>query len=234
MKVSVIIPSYNQSQYLNSAISSALDQGIIIPEVIVVDDGSQDNSLAIAKSYENVGVKVISQVNKGLPSARNTGIMNATGDFCLFLDADDMLLENAIKRIGEVAEETGADIVSPSLKCFGLAQDEIILMPNPTIEDFKVANRVGYCSAVKRNVLLEVGGYSPRMWCGWEDFHLWFNLLLRGKKLVTIQEILWLYRTKEHSMIHEANKHASELWGQIGKDFPQLNINVAPNTPLPK
>ena len=232
--ISCIIPSYNQSQYLNSAISSALDQTVQAHEIICVDDGSTDNSLAISQSYEDLGVKVISQVNKGLPSARNTGIMNATGDYLFFLDSDDMLLENAIERITEVAEQTNADVISPSFKCFGLAQDEIILMENPTIEDFKVGNRIGYCSAIKREALLEVGGYSPKMWCGWEDFHLTFNLLLRGKTVKTIQEVLWLYRVKENSMIHEANKHADELWGQIGKDFPQLNLQLGLKTPLPK
>jgi glycosyltransferase involved in cell wall biosynthesis len=234
MKISIIIPSFNQQQYLASAISSALEQSVKAYEIIVVDDGSTDNSLAIAKSFEKDGVKVISQTNRGLPSARNTGIMNATGDYVLPLDADDMLLENAIEKITKMAEETNADIISPSFKCFGIVQNEIILMADPKIEDFKVGNRVGYCSAIKREVLLEVGGYSPKMWCGWEDMHLTFNLLLRGKKLITIPEVLWLYRTKEHSMIHEANKHATELWGQISKDFPELNIITNVNTPLPK
>jgi len=234
IKISCIIPSYNQAQYLASSINSALDQKVKAHEIIVVDDGSTDNSLALARSFEVLGVKVISQVNKGLSSARNTGIMNATGDYILPLDADDMLLENAIERIMEVVEKTNADIISPSLKCFGMSQDSITLMENPTIADFKVANRVGYCSAVKKEALLEVGGYSSKMWVGWEDYHLWFDLLLRGKKIVTIPEVLWLYRVKEYSMIHEANKHADELWGQISKDFPQLNIQVAVKTPLPQ
>src|SRR3990167_10854 len=112
--ISCIIPSYNQSQYLNSAISSALDQTVKAHEIICVDDGSADNSLAVAQSYEDLGVKVISQTNRGLPSARNSGIAVATGDFILPLDADDMLLENAIEKITEVAEQTNADIISPS------------------------------------------------------------------------------------------------------------------------
>lgn len=222
MKISIVIASYNQSQYLDGAILSALGQTVKAHEIIIVDDGSTDNSLKQARMYESAGVKVISQVNKGLPAARNTGIMNATGDYILPLDADDMLLESAIERITKVIEETNADIVSPSLKCFGSAQQEIILMQNPTIEDFKVANRVGYCSAIKREVLLEVGGYSPRMFWGYEDFHLWFDLLSRGKKLVTIQEVLILYRVKERSMIHEAQAHHVELMTQIAMDFPKI------------
>ena len=233
MKISICIPSYNQSQYLNSAISSALDQTVKAHEVIVVDDGSTDNSLAIAKSYE--GVKVISQTNRGLPSARNTGILNATGEFCLFLDADDMLLEKAVERITEVAEKTNADIISPSLKCFGLAQDEIILMENPTIEDFKIANRIGYMSCFRKTALLEVGGYSPRMTWGAEDYHLTINLLNRGYKLVTIPEVLWLYRVKENSMWKETQNHKEEFMKQIAKDFPQIFPKVGEmKTSLPK
>ena len=220
IKISIVIPSFNQSQYLGSAISSALEQSVQTHEIICVDDGSNDNSLELAKSFE--GVKVISQVNKGLSSARNTGIMNATGEFCLFLDADDILLENAIERITQVIEQTGADVVSPSFKCFGMAQDEIILMENPTIEDFKVANRVPYASAIRRSKLLEIGGYSPRMQQGWEDYHLFFNLLSRGATIKTIPEVLFLYRVKETSMYKESVKYEKELWSQIKKDFPKL------------
>ena len=235
MKISIIIPLFNQAQYVASTISSVLDQSKKPHEIIVVNDGSTDDSLEIAKSFENQGVKVISQTNRGLPSARNTGIMNATGDYILPLDADDMLLENAIERIAQVAQDTNADIISPSFKCFGIAQDEIILMSNPKIEDFKTGNRVGYCSAVKRDVLLEAGGYSSKMWCGYEDLALWFDLLSRGKKLITIPEVLWLYRTKPNSMIDDAKKHHVELMTQIAKDFPDIFPEVVIiNTPLPK
>src|SRR3990167_2888452 len=84
-KISVIIPSYNQASYLPDAIESVLTQKVAPHEIIVVDDGSTDGSLEIARKY---AVKVIVQVNKGLPSARNTGIMNATGDYILPLDAE--------------------------------------------------------------------------------------------------------------------------------------------------
>ena len=215
MIFSIIIPSYNQAEYLPYAIESALIQPH--SEVIVVDDGSTDGSLEIAKGYK--GVKVISQVNKGLASARNTGIMNAKGSWILPLDADDILLDNCIEKIIEAIAETKADIVSPSFKTFGVSGEEVILMANPKLEDFKTGNRVGYCSAIRKRALLAVGGYSPRMTWGAEDYHLWFNLLTRGYKLVTIPEVLWLYRTKEESMWTETAKHQDEFMAQIRKDF---------------
>ena len=216
-KISVLIPCYEQAQYLQDAIESVLKQTIKPHEIIVISDGSPDNTSEIVKQYP---VKYIEQVNKGLPSARNTGIMNATGDWILPLDADDMMTENCIERVSKFIETTGADIIAPSFKEFGVRDNTIILMENPTFEDFMSANRIGYFSAIRKDALLEIGGYSPKMLWGWEDYHLWFDLLSRGKKIFTIPEVLILYRVKENSMINESNKHASELWTQIDKDFP--------------
>lgn len=216
MRTTIVIPSYNQAEYLPDAIESALSQTVRC-EVIVVDDGSTDNSADIAKNYP---VKLVQQVNKGLSSARNTGIMNATGDYILPLDADDILNEDCVEKLMAVAERTEADIVSPSFKTFGMENSLVILMPAPTLEDFRTANRVGYCSLMKRSVLLEVGGYSPRMVWGYEDYALWHDLLRRGKRLVTVPDILWLYRTKPESMITTAKEHHDELMAQINKDCP--------------
>lgn len=210
MTVSIIIPSYNQQYFLADAIESALAQNC---EVIVVDDGSTDKSLEIAKRFP---VKVISQVNKGLASARNTGIMNATGEWILPLDADDILLDGCV----ETLLKYDADIIAPSFKSFGVENVETILMDNPTLEDFKSGNRIPYFSLIRKSKLLEIGGYSPKMIWGYEDYHLWFNLLTRGATIKTVPEILVLYRTKEHSMIHDAKAHHEELMKQIRVDFP--------------
>ena len=221
--ISVVIASYNQQEFLPDAIESALAQKnpYLNVEVIVVDDGSTDHSLEIARSYEPK-INIVSQVNKGLASARNTGIMNAKGNYILFLDSDDILMEGAILKIQQTIKATNADIIAPSFKCFGKAQDTIILMSNPTIEDFKIANRIGYCQAIKREALLEVGGYNPKMVWGAEDYDLTFNLLKIGKKLVTIPEVLWLYRIKENSMWTETAKHQEEFMKQIKLNHPEI------------
>lgn len=237
MTITIGIPSYQQAEYLMDAIESALTQTIPC-EVIVVDDGSTDDSLKIAQEYKvspmalvkddrltqygsERRLKVISQVNKGLASARNTIIMNMTGEYLLPLDADDILKENAVERILEVIQETDADIVAPSFKTFGTTNQEVILGP-ANVFDFLEANRIGYFSAIRKSKLLEIGGYSPRMTFGWEDWALWINLLDRGAKLVTMKDVLVGYRTKEVSMITEANKHADELTAQMRKDFAHL------------
>lgn len=220
--ISIIIASYNQQEYLTEAIESALDQTVKPLEIIIVDDGSTDNSLKIARSYS--GVKVISQVNKGLASARNTGIMNAKGDYILPLDADDILKEDCIEKMILCIQRTNADIVAPSFKTFGVANTELILSKEITFKHFAQANLIGYFSAIRRSKLLEIGGYSPRMCWGYEDYHLWIDLLKRGSKLAVLEDVLVLYRTKPQSMIHTAQAHHKELMDQIKFDHPELYV----------
>ena len=227
-EISIVIPSFNQSEYLEDAIESCYNQSLPACEILVVDDGSSDDSLDVARRYEfkefpgvESPVRVISQVNKGLPSARNTGIMNAKGDYIQFLDADDMLMENAIARITQEINQTNGDIIAPSFKEFGKSERDVILT-GFTMDDLKLANRIGYFSCVRKSALLEVGGFSPRMKFGFEDWHIWFDLFRRGKTIAVIQEILVKYRVKEKSMLYEANQHSEELYAQIKKDFPNL------------
>lgn len=222
--ITISISSYNQAEWLPDAIESALNQ-TVPSDVIVVDDGSTDNSLEIARRYP---VKVISQVNKGLSSARNTGIMNSFDnpnydmdfslDYILFLDSDDILLPNCIEVMEKAIKETHADIIAPSFKNFGIHNHEIILQLS-SLQDFMTANRIGYFSAIRKSKLLEIGGYSPRMTWGWEDWHLWHNLLNRGATLHVLKDVLVLYRTKLNSMLTTANEHAQELASQINRDF---------------
>ncbi len=216
--MTLIIPCYNQAEFLPDAIESALDQTLPFQEIIVINDGSTDSTAKVAAQYP---VKVINQVNKGLASARNTGIMNSTSEYIVFLDADDILMETASQKIQDKIEETHADIIMWDFKEFGI-RNERLYLGVPTLEDMKTANRMAYCSAFKRSKLLEVGGYSPRMTYGYEDYHLSFDLMKRGATIAHIPEVLFLYRTKAESMITDAIRHDEELLGQIVKDHKEI------------
>jgi len=95
--VSVIIPLYNSEKYIGECIKSVLTQTWPSVEIIVIDDGSTDNSLSVAKTFESQNVKVISQQNRGASAARNKGLSAANGSYIQFLDADDLLSENKIE-----------------------------------------------------------------------------------------------------------------------------------------
>jgi glycosyltransferase involved in cell wall biosynthesis len=106
--VTIVIPCFNYSQYLGRAIESVQAQQYSPFEIVVVDDGSTDNSAAIA---ETAGVRLIRQANSGLGAARNTGLAAARGEFVVFLDADDELLPDAL------ASGVAALQAQPTISC---------------------------------------------------------------------------------------------------------------------
>lgn len=96
MKVSILIPAYNNVKYLKQTIQSALDQTCDSKEIIVVDDGSTDGSLEVARSFEAHGVRVFSQSNGGACKARNRAFAESTGEFIQYLDGDDLISPDKI------------------------------------------------------------------------------------------------------------------------------------------
>ena len=94
--VSILIPAYNAEKWISHTINSALSQTWKNKEIIIVDDGSCDNTFEIAKKFESDNVKVVSQENKGASSARNTAISYAQGSYIQWLDADDLLAPDKI------------------------------------------------------------------------------------------------------------------------------------------
>jgi len=115
MKLSVIIPIYNVEKYIKKCIESLINNDLDSTEyeIIVIDDESPDNSLKIAEEmaqqYSNI--TIISQLNKGLGGARNTGISAAKGDFLLFLDSDDWYLEHSLQQLLAIAIENQIEIL---------------------------------------------------------------------------------------------------------------------------
>ncbi|MVN20622.1 glycosyltransferase family 2 protein [Mucilaginibacter arboris] len=96
--VSIIIPVYNAQKYIAETITSAIKQTWENKEILIIDDGSEDASFSIAKSYESKTIKVFLQAKQGASAARNKGIKEAKGDYIQFLDADDLLEETKIEQ----------------------------------------------------------------------------------------------------------------------------------------
>ena len=115
-KVSVIVPVYNSEVYLPMCIESILAQSYKNIEIILINDGSRDNSLEICKRYANVDnrIKVIHQENKGVSAARNVGIDASEGEYITFVDSDDELLTNGIFLLVKDIEDFDADIATAS------------------------------------------------------------------------------------------------------------------------
>ena len=101
VKLTIVVPVYNVERFVDVCLNSIVQQNCKECEVIIVDDGSTDNSLSLCQKYENEYdyIKVISQQNGGLSAARNTGIRSAKGRYILFLDSDDFLAADALSKI---------------------------------------------------------------------------------------------------------------------------------------
>lgn len=107
--IAVVVPCFNAMQTLDATVRSALDQEGV-KEIVVIDDGSQDGSLAIARRFEPL-IRVLSGPNRGVSAARNRGISATTSEWLLFLDADDLLVAGTLVRRLARAAETGADAI---------------------------------------------------------------------------------------------------------------------------
>lgn len=112
IKVSVIIPIYNASEFLEECLDSILEQSLREIEIICIDDGSSDNSLEILRKYEQKDrrVIVISQRNQGAGAARNNGMSVARGEYLSFLDSDDFFEKDMLKEAYEEAHRSNADV----------------------------------------------------------------------------------------------------------------------------
>ena len=113
--VSVVIPNYNYGIYIGQCIESVLSQDYPNIEIIVVDDGSTDNSLEVLLRF-GTRVQVIQQSNQGVSSARNSGLLEAQGEYIAFLDADDFWSEAKITKQVNLLEEQQADLVYAGVK----------------------------------------------------------------------------------------------------------------------
>lgn len=110
--ISVIIPTYNRGYTIHNSIDSVLNQSYDDLELIIVDDGSTDNTKDIINSYNDKRIKYVYQENAGACVARNTGISIAQGEYIAFQDSDDIWLPNKLETQIKVINETGADIVT--------------------------------------------------------------------------------------------------------------------------
>ena len=191
MKVSIIIPVYNQAQYLDECIESALAQVYEDKEIIVVDDGSTDNSAYVATQWP---VTLIQQKNQGQVNhssgpALNAGIGVSNGELILPLGGDDWIEPEFLAKTVPVMKGcTG--IVSTDMHRFGAIED-IVEATRRTLRQQLVANTLPVTSLVKREAVRDAGGYWGY---GWEDWDLWLSILEKKWEVDVVNETLFHYR----------------------------------------
>lgn len=119
VKVSIIVPIYNGGQFIETCINDVLNQTLQDIELILINDGSKDDTLEICEKYANYDSRVIliNQENQGVSKSRNNGILNANGEYVCFIDCDDRIDESYIMYLYNIAKNENVDIVCCSLEC---------------------------------------------------------------------------------------------------------------------
>ncbi len=226
--VTVVIPCYNQGAYLQATVDSVLKQTHSNIEIVVVNDGSDDeHTLSVFQILERQNVPVLHTANQGLAAARNNGINIARGEFILPLDADDLIGELYVEKAVAVFEkDPSIGIVYCKAKLFGAVETEWLLPPY-SLEKMLFDNVI-FCSALFRKADWEaVGGYDTAMVYGWEDYEFWLSLIELGRGVYQIPEIFFFYRVASDSMVR--SKKRSEKVAMFKRIFERHQQLYADN-----
>jgi glycosyltransferase involved in cell wall biosynthesis len=192
--VSVVIPCYNYGRHLSEAIDSALAQEGAWIEVAVVDDGSTDDTAAVASRYGN-RISYVHRRNGGPAAARNTGLALVTGDFVTFLDADDSLAPDFVSEcLKALAAHPEAVFAFTQLQKFGRGEGVTKFPPYESATPLR--RRVPVCALFRRQALENVR-YDERLRSGLEDLDLYLTLAERGATGVLVDRPLVYYRQHE-------------------------------------
>ncbi|MBI5820923.1 MAG: glycosyltransferase [Verrucomicrobia bacterium] len=224
--VSVVIPCFKQAHFLPEAVESVVRQTFKDWEVIVVNDGSPDNTRAVfhqmRKRWPAAHLYYIEKPNGGLAEARNTGISAARGRYILPLDADDRIEPAYLEKTVRVLDGNPAVAIAYTDARFFGATDKLHIVGDLEFPKLLEVNQINYCSLYRRGAWEQVGGYNPNMLWGYEDWDLWIGCVERGLRAHHVREPLFCYRVKEGSMITHALKHDRELRSQIVMNHPKL------------
>lgn len=196
--VSIIIPCYNVESYVNETIDSVLNQSYQNIEVILVDDGSTDNTLKILEGYakKHSNIKLITQKNTYYIVARQNGVKLAAGEYLLFLDADDLIAPDYIEKCCIIAENNeNIDIVYSQANLFGNKNCRWEL-PKFNMPDFLLNNCIYVSALIRKSKFDIVGGFDTSL-TQFEDWELFISLISRGSKVYQIPEVLFYYRQRE-------------------------------------
>lgn len=220
MKLSIIVPIYNVEQYILECVQSVYRQALTENdfELILVNDGTQDNSFGVIKDiiHQHTNIIVVEQSNQGLSAARNTGLLYAKGDYILFLDSDDLLIDNTIPSLLALSEKM------PDLIVAGFKK-----MNNDEIHNFMAPSQDRIIVEEKSGEELFLRDLNPQQCYVWrtlykkefldnnnlkfirdiyfEDVPFTTECYLKARRCVKTSQIFYIYRQRVDSIVSTLN-----------------------------
>ena len=222
--VSVILPTYNRAHLVREAIESVLNQTFADLELILVDDGSTDNTQAVVRSLSDPRVRSVEQPNQGASSARNTGLRLCAGEYVAFLDSDDLFLPQKLAlQVPALEGQSEAGLVygryysvrgaeAPRLLA-GVCHSDLGL-------DRLLLGTAFHWSTVliRRSWLDQVGGFDERLPVS-EEWELTLRLALAGCRMVCLPQPVAVVRQQLHSLARDAYRHEAALVALLDEIF---------------
>ena len=241
--VSVIVPIYNVEDYLRPCIESIQNQTYSDLEIILVDDGSPDNSGKICDEYaaKDARIRVLHNQNGGAARARNAGIEAATGEYISFVDGDDSIKDTMIEELLTNLHATGSDIsVGGRISLCGehtltskdLPPSEVHIIPFPQAAQYVMQTKFHSAAPwgrVFRRSMLEDIRFNPTHLC-YEDYPYSVRLFLKAKKVCYTDRALYNYTYRENSAMRDVYRPKHECSLQVQEDV----LDLARNSSCPK
>jgi len=237
-RVSIVIPCYNDGQYLDESVGSALAQTYGDIQVIIVNDGSTDSAtLDKLGSFTDPKITVLHKENGHLSSARNHGIQYASGEYILTLDADDWFEPSFVQKAVDILDnQKMVGGVTCYLKAFGLKRFSWKPLGG-NLKNFLFRQESCASAMFRRERWEALGGYDEQMRSGYEDWEFWIRLTSSGFTVQVIKEYLFHYRITSKSMLltesepnREAivgyimDKHRDTYWSELKDAVIQRKI----------
>lgn len=225
-KVSVIMPCFNDGMYIEEAIDSVLAQTYKNIEIIIIDDGSDDQrTIEILDRINNPAIRILHSKRLRPAGARNYGITEATGKYILPVDSDDRIEPTYVEKAVEILEKNKQmGVVYCYADLFGEKSGRWEL-PDYSFDTMLLDNVVFVTALFYKEDWEKVGGFNTKMKAGMEDYDFWLSLLEMGRDIYQIPEILFHYRIKPVSrttQFQDSCVSKQETYRDIYYNHPQL------------
>ena len=225
IKVSVIVPVYNVEQYLPKCLDSLVNQTLEEIEILVVNDGSPDNSQAIIDDYASRypdKIRAFIKENGGLSDARNYGVKQATGEYIGFVDSDDYVREDAFELLYNKAVEEESDVVAYNYCKFGNDfLNEVCVIKHPDWFNFNIEESPGIlleakslaCNKIFRRSWYQDNAFVFPVGQWYEDSAVVYNMLYLANKVSAVTDCLYFYRTdRDTSITNTINEKVFDIF----------------------
>lgn len=228
--VSVVIPTFNSEQYISECIDSVLDQTHHNLEIIIVDDGSTDNTVNIVSDYKSDKIKFFSQINSGSAAARNYGVLQATGIWLAFIDSDDIWLPEKLQKQLEFCSNQLwshtdlyflGDVYPEHTRTTQFTEKHSGMI----FENLLVENSIATsCVLIKKEIFEEFGGFNTN-YRALQDWDLWLRVSAKYEVCYHDEPLVY-YRVHSGSVSRNARKTLPYHLALINRVFSQQDTTL--------